>query len=62
MSKMRIEIPSDALGQRLDQRIGNHTELTRSAFKQYVDKKGRSETKFSFFYVSSEVWKEKRKG
>ncbi len=38
MSKMRIEIPSDALGQRLDQWIGNHTELTRSAFKQYVDK------------------------
>lgn len=37
MSGVKITIPSEASGQRLDQWIGTHSDWSRSAFKQLVD-------------------------
>lgn len=38
MGKEQIDVPIEAVGQRIDQWIAAHTQLTRSAFKQAVEK------------------------
>ena len=38
MKKMLVQIPDDAIGTRLDQWVAANTSLTRSAFKQQVEK------------------------
>lgn len=38
MGELRVQIPDDAVGLRLDQWVGTHTSLSRSAFKNFVEK------------------------
>lgn len=39
MGKEQIDVPIEAVGQRIDQWVATHTPMTRSAFKQAVEKR-----------------------